>query len=912
MKRIAFVLSIVTLFQVTAASGSPRSAAVGGASAVIPEAGISSSGNPAAFAFSENHTAALAYDRPFAGIGDPLGSGFLEYGHHFRPLELGFSIEHFQSRMFSRSEGGIFAAKRFGNIAAGLRFRGILEGYNPDNFDYGDGDDPDDPVFVDGESKIGITGDFGLMWNAGKVAIGLLGANLLDPDLALKSDGESRLGREISMGVSYDLGRTGRLFANAGYGLSAPDGEEISYGAGFESPLLTPLDIRAGFGSNEVAFGLGFHLPGELPLRLDYAFGYPLSDLGRVSTSHRFGLVLEMEPKVVRPDLAISIAPDGERYPMEDTVRITIIVKNSYLKANRPFLKVTAGEQVIHEETLPDLGAEENIEREVDYPLTEAGEVVFSAEVDPEGLIEENNEDNNSAKASTRAFSPPVPAIAATPSVLRVEEIKYSYQDESIVPAVFFEEGSANIQKRFDSLLDLLAQRLRENPDATFVIDGFFDPLSEEGQTQLAEERESALIKALKGRVPGFEDRIVPGERPPGEKRIDRVSQYDEYQEYINEENRRAEISVRLRGMEFEVRPDEFDAGDAADMAGKVGEHLRNNPFAMVLVRSSEAGIDLDRALSRSLKVKNLLLDQLPELYEDRVLASAAEGIEEGKTVVLLSGDGIVYKPREVHSARNLEPEALDDCIIRPSVESELDIRSWRIFMRGLDGRELFEIASGEGTPPERLTWDWKRPDGGMIPFGKRFVMCLSVTGELGQSGENCTEKRIGTEVIRREERTDRLLLVQFLFDAPSTRSKYLRDRLEWVARHIIERGGAEGVVLSAELQGHTDIIGGDRRNLELSSERAETVEDRLKAYMRVILDLPDMKALESWMEDNNVVVTSKGYGSDKPYSLDLRRGGELTEVTVGDNETPEGRAINRRVIVVIHEIQEKGGDSDD
>ncbi len=74
----------------------------------------------------------------------------------------------------------------------------------------------------------------------------------------------------------------------------------------------------------------------------------------------------------------------------------------------------------------------------------------------------------------------------------------------------------------------------------------------------------------------------------------------------------------------------------------------------------------------------------------------------------------------------------------------------------------------------------------------------------------------------------------------------------------------------SVTIEGHTDSHGSDRLNLRLSQKRAEAV----KAYLLANMDLDESR------------VKAVGYGESRP---------------IANNETPEGRAKNRRIDVVIH-----------
>ena len=69
-------------------------------------------------------------------------------------------------------------------------------------------------------------------------------------------------------------------------------------------------------------------------------------------------------------------------------------------------------------------------------------------------------------------------------------------------------------------------------------------------------------------------------------------------------------------------------------------------------------------------------------------------------------------------------------------------------------------------------------------------------------------------------------------------------------------------------MSGHTDAIGGDKANLELSRQRAAAVKDALASRYHV----------------NPQRLTTSGYGAARPQDT---------------NDTLEGRARNRRVELV-------------
>jgi OOP family OmpA-OmpF porin len=75
--------------------------------------------------------------------------------------------------------------------------------------------------------------------------------------------------------------------------------------------------------------------------------------------------------------------------------------------------------------------------------------------------------------------------------------------------------------------------------------------------------------------------------------------------------------------------------------------------------------------------------------------------------------------------------------------------------------------------------------------------------------------------------------------------------------------------IVQLTIEGHTDNVGGIQYNQSLSEKRAEAV---LQYLLKAGIDINRLKAV--------------GYGQLQP---------------VADNNTAEGRAVNRRVVLVIH-----------
>ncbi|MBW7935497.1 MAG: OmpA family protein, partial [Gemmatimonadaceae bacterium] len=106
-----------------------------------------------------------------------------------------------------------------------------------------------------------------------------------------------------------------------------------------------------------------------------------------------------------------------------------------------------------------------------------------------------------------------------------------------------------------------------------------------------------------------------------------------------------------------------------------------------------------------------------------------------------------------------------------------------------------------------------------------------------------------------------RLTGVYFDFDKSNLKQAG-KDTLEAAVKYLNANPGAK-----VEIQGHTDSIGTDEYNRSLSDRRATTV----------------MKYLRDRGIDASRM-TIKGYGESDP---------------VADNGTKEGRALNRRVVII-------------
>ncbi len=164
----------------------------------------------------------------------------------------------------------------------------------------------------------------------------------------------------------------------------------------------------------------------------------------------------------------------------------------------------------------------------------------------------------------------------------------------------------------------------------------------------------------------------------------------------------------------------------------------------------------------------------------------------------------------------------------------------------------------------------------------------------MGREIEGESEKLTidSDKMVHREE----LVLINFNFAGTTAKSEYIESRIENVAREILKRAEEPIKKMHVEIGGHTDVIGMYDANMELSEERAITELGHLKSFLIKYLEISDDAALDKWLADRNISLSAKGYGPQVPYEINVWQKGYIKTLKLGDNETPEGRILNRRV----------------
>ncbi len=241
------------------------------------------------------------------------------------------------------------------------------------------------------------------------------------------------------------------------------------------------------------------------------------------------------------------------------------------------------------------------------------------------------------------------------------------------------------------------------------------------------------------------------------------------------------------------------------------------------------------------------------------------EGVVENQRVEILASHAAILDT--IKSTYVQEQSDTKEIRLTPSLQAEAGIEHWQIRLLGAD--KVLAIQEGTGASPAEVVF-------ALEPLGLRNLAQmgqisadLEVKDKEGNVFSTSTGP-IGINFIRREERSAQKIgnkvvekygLILFDFDRAD-----LKDRNQVIVNRVLARV-AELKAVTMEIAGHTDIIGTEKYNVELSGRRAKAVYDTtLKTEMLAAAQ-----------------ITHAGNGPNSPPY---------------DNSLPEGRSLNRTVII--------------
>ncbi|MBA3004012.1 MAG: OmpA family protein, partial [Desulfurivibrio sp.] len=244
--------------------------------------------------------------------------------------------------------------------------------------------------------------------------------------------------------------------------------------------------------------------------------------------------------------------------------------------------------------------------------------------------------------------------------------------------------------------------------------------------------------------------------------------------------------------------------------------------------------------------------------------------VENQRVEILATHPAILDTIKSVYL---LEQSDTKEIRIVSSLQAETVIERWQLTLRG--GDTVLATKEGTGNPPQEFVF-------ALEALGVRTVSTLGqLTADLEVKDKegnvfSTVSSPIAINFIRREERiaqkTGNKVLEKYgliLFDFDRTE---LKDRNQVIVNRVLARV-AELTDVTMDIAGHTDSIGKEKYNLGLSERRAKAVYDTTL-----------QTGIAAGAQINHV-----GNG---PYSPPY------------DNSLPEGRSLNRTVIITLQYME--------
>ncbi|OQX95499.1 hypothetical protein B6I21_05095, partial [candidate division KSB1 bacterium 4572_119] len=192
------------------------------------------------------------------------------------------------------------------------------------------------------------------------------------------------------------------------------------------------------------------------------------------------------------------------------------------------------------------------------------------------------------------------------------------------------------------------------------------------------------------------------------------------------------------------------------------------------------------------------------------------------------------------------------------------------------------------------IEWDGIKDNGMMIAFNKSFFYWTTLIDKNGKRYESPMKQfYIERDIIVKEKRI--FALAKFNKVAPL--HEFYLEQLDQVEAMM-----KKDPRIRVRFYGHTDVIGTEERNNDLSSERAMELANWLAKIIDFDYSLTDsLKEKLKLRIDNPLVKTDEekqkvySFGKGENYPLVAKN------IVYGDNDSPQGRTLNRRVDIEIY-----------
>ncbi|MBN2542804.1 type IX secretion system membrane protein PorP/SprF [bacterium] len=796
-------------------------------------------------------------------------------------------------------------------LFGGLNMEILNRRYREDNFQLGE----PDPLFEEyGYSKWGFGFGLGACYNFRNSYYGIYCRNLNQPNMALEKGEKDAIPFEIGLEAEYGITPDFNVKTNFVYINEDKDFNKNINGILNLDYWLLPnrFNINTELNFNTASLGFNYRFHPKNGFEIGYNFFYPYSNL---PTTHHFYFNFRFKPPPpLYPDLTITKGAFIKKgHPIiGDSIKASCTLENTGRRPAKGFwVGVEKNGKKLTEVKVDRVEKGGFKEVEFDWIPEISGKHEFVIKIDEKNDVLEADEENNEEKSKIEIVEKPQTSFTAKRQILKLKQITSIVEDEPIIPIIFFDVNSSTVDSRFNRFLDLIGQRLLDNPGVNLFLEGYWNPASEGRKSKqagkdLALKRAQAIKDKLTESFPVLQERIEIRDTgydfsvPRAVK--EQFGGTTKGPELIAEENRRVEISAITTSENvfiFDIQKITTDDSEALNKFSEISQFCKNNKDIYLMVSiEGEPRNSRHNLLSTADTIRNILINNYKELKKERVFIHSREIDDmEPRVKIILSPAAIIFKPnrkKQVFDDYVLDP-VYNSVIISPEAQTDAGIKDYSCKIFNSDNDAVKKLYHSN-TVPSEIKWDWKNNEGELVNIDDYYRIKVELEDTMGQKALYTSES-LTVELTNVEQISERLILVQFVFAGRESEAGYADARLEYIAQKIIDRiKSQEG--LDVIVGGHTDIVGTKSGNIRLSKERADAQLQNLKNYMMVLLGFTSMDELNDWLDDNSIRLKPEGYGSSRPYTI-TREEGELKQrIVIGNNNTPEGRIINRRVEV--------------
>lgn len=658
-----------------------------------------------------------------------------------------------------------------------------------------------------------------------------------------------------------------------------------------------------------VDFGAGFRPGTKRGLEIRYRFDYPFQ-VGK-TTSHYFTIVYKPEPlKPLFPD----IVPDGLKLALPPVATLPntleIQIKNNGQRASSSFwVIVFENGAPISENECASIGPQGEKIIRIPYKPVTSGNSNFRVIVDSKNDVLELDETNNTFEKVVEIYPYPRIALESIGDTLILVQKTEIYQNEPIVPIVFFAPKSARVDSIYRGMINEISRRLERNPDVFLELRGFVDTDSDSigggaDGFRLAVERAESVEAVFKKMSPAISQRIVVVR--DGYDHFRKRARKQDFEgtrrgaRLVSEENRRVELGVSLRDGFAPVILEDNNLGDKLTQSLDLVEELLNNNKDIILMVSAIGGKIPASDFNPHLRSARIVADSIKKLLPAGLSSRVHfEHIPTGDPVphirISIFASPIIFDPIRITRTSKAYYPLPQTSVVKfvPVFDFPQRISYYQLRIETGDG-ELFKFFGGDELP-DTIVWDWLNPRGEYPSLWGNYSARIYIRDEFGDSAVS-PPIPLTLMLQNLENLRESLILTEFVFGELESELQHQNARLEYIARQILRRIEHSEKGMRIELGGHTDNVGVKEGNMRLSISRAKTKLDQLRMYLFELLNLQNPGELDSFLIRKGITLSYRGYGDTQPCRVVRLEDDTPVEHLLGDNRHPLGRIINRRV----------------